>query len=207
MAVEGIPSYDELKLRIAPGERGGYRHLGHGRQLECRAGALWVVGGTRGPNHDPVTDVYAYDPQQHRWLTADDRIPQLPEPRAHAALVATRNPDRLYLIGGNGLDDSKPPSDPYRYPWSGTYCGSTATQQNGRRTTTTCRMRESRAPLHLMASGSCSPVVTTTRTFPRTRRTMSGRAHLTEPGPGWGRCSSHATISPPRPTMPAPCGS
>jgi hypothetical protein len=79
-------------------------------------GKIWVVGGTRGPNHDPVTDVYAYDPQQHRWLTADDRIPQLPDPSAHAALVATRNPDRLYLIGGNGLDDSKPPSDPDRHP-------------------------------------------------------------------------------------------
>ena len=79
-------------------------------------GKIWVVGGTRGPNHDPVTDVYAYDPQQRRWLTADDRIPQLSDPRAHAALVATRNPDRLYLIGGNGLDDSKPPSDPDRHP-------------------------------------------------------------------------------------------
>jgi hypothetical protein len=79
-------------------------------------GKIWVVGGTRGPNHDPVTDVYAYDPQQRRWLTADDRIPQLPDPRAHAALVATRNPDRLYLIGGNGLDDSKPTSDLDRHP-------------------------------------------------------------------------------------------
>ena len=79
-------------------------------------GKIWVVGGTRGPNHDPVTDVYAYDPQKHRWLTADDRIPQLPDPRAHAALVATSNPDRLYLIGGNGLDDSKPPSDLDRHP-------------------------------------------------------------------------------------------
>jgi N-acetylneuraminic acid mutarotase len=79
-------------------------------------GKIWVVGGTRGPNHDPVTDVYAYDPQQRRWLTADDRIPQLPDPRAHAALVATSNPDRLYLIGGNGLDDSKRPDDAARHP-------------------------------------------------------------------------------------------
>jgi hypothetical protein len=79
-------------------------------------GKIWVVGGARGPNHDPVTDVYAYDPQQHRWLTADDRIPQIPEPRAHAALVATSNPDRLYLIGGSGLDDSKPANDTDRHP-------------------------------------------------------------------------------------------
>src|SRR6185437_17013894 len=79
-------------------------------------GKIWVAGGTRGPNHDPVTDVYAYDPQQRQWLTADDRIPQLPEPRAHSALVATSNPDRLYLIGGSGLDESKPAGDDDRHP-------------------------------------------------------------------------------------------
>lgn len=79
-------------------------------------GQIWVVGGSRGANHDPVTDVYAYDPGSGKWLTEADGIPQLTDPRSHAALVATRNPDRLYLIGGFGLDESKSDDDQARHP-------------------------------------------------------------------------------------------
>jgi hypothetical protein len=74
-------------------------------------GMIWVVGGVRNKRHDPVTDVYAYD--GHRWMTAHDKIPQLTQARAHAALVATK--DSLYLIGGNGLDESAT-SDNARHP-------------------------------------------------------------------------------------------
>jgi CHAT domain-containing protein/Kelch motif protein len=80
-----------------------------GAGVAAYKGMIWVVGGTRDRNHDPVTDVYAYDPQHNHWLTASDGIPQLPDARGHASLVATKNPDRLYLIGGNGLDGTEHP--------------------------------------------------------------------------------------------------
>ncbi len=61
-------------------------------------GQVWVVGGSRNSSHDPVTDVYAYDPRGGHWRGTDERVPQLQVPVAHAAVVAAQG--TLYVIGG-----------------------------------------------------------------------------------------------------------
>ena len=48
-------------------------------------GQVWVVGGARDENHQPVRDVYVYHPGTHAGWRAG---PPLPEARAHAAVVA-----------------------------------------------------------------------------------------------------------------------
>jgi N-acetylneuraminic acid mutarotase len=60
-------------------------------------GKVWVVGG-RNKDNNALIDVYAYDPGRGRWSIDRDGVPQLLEPRAHAAVVSTGR--QLYVIGG-----------------------------------------------------------------------------------------------------------